>query len=280
MAAKFDKISNNNYQMKKTVFFILSLFSLIAVNAQTADDAINKFIEANGGKERLNSITSLQIQSTLNLEQLGMTINITTIREKDKLFRIQSSVPMGGEEQSYSIINDTAGYLYMPAISGPMGSMDASLTKFTPEEFASQSYQKDCAGFFAPLVDYAAKGSTATLSGTEKINDVVCDKVVLKLKTGQEMTYFIAQTNGQVKRLKLSSGTAMEMMGMSGMMKMMGGGRNNDRKIDIDFEKYKIFDGFPFPTKQTLQLGPMATVVENTSYKVNQPIEAKWYKIK
>ncbi len=268
--------------MKKIVFFIISLFSLIAVRAQTADDAINRFIEANGGKERLNSIMSLQVQSTLNLEQMGMTINITSIKEKNKLFRIQSSVPMGGEEQSYTVINDTAGYSYMPAIQSPMGSMDASLTKLTAEEFAGQGYQKDCAGFFAQLVDYGAKGSTATLSGTEKINDVVCDKVTLKLKTGQEFVYFIAQTNGQVKRLRLSSGTAMEMMGMSGMMKMMGGGgrSGNDRKIDIDFEKYKIFDGFPFPTKQILQLGPMAVVVDNTSFKVNQPIDAKWYKVK
>jgi hypothetical protein len=69
----------------------------------------------------------------------------------------------------------------------------------------------------------------------------------------------------------------MEMMGMSGMMRGMGGNRMGDRKIDIDYEKYKLFDGIPFPTKQSIQLGPMTLVVENTSFILNKPIEAKWY---
>ena len=185
------------------------------------------------------------------------------------------------EGESFTVINDTAGYFYMPAMNSPMGSTEASLTKFTAEEFTKQAYQKDCAGYFAQLVDYAAKGSTATLDGTEKINDVECDKVKLTQKTGQDMVFYIARTNGQVKRLKLSLSTAMEMMGLTGMFKMMGsgGGSRGERKIDMDFEKYKIFDGFPFPTKQTIQLGMGAVVVENTSFKVNQPVDAKWYKV-
>lgn len=266
--------------MKKTVLFLFSILGMLAIQAQTADEVINKFIDANGGKDRLNAISSIQTQSSLVLGQMGMTINITTIKEKNKLFRIQSSTPMG-EGESYTVINDTAGYFYMPAMNSPMGSTEASLTKFTAEEFASQAYQKDCAGYFSQLVDYTTKGSTATLDGTDKINDVECDKVKLKLKSGQEMTYYIAKTNGQVKRVKLPLSIAMEMMGMSGMMRMMGsgGGSRGERKIDMDFEKYKIFDGFPFPTKQTVQMGMGSVVVEHTSFKVNQPVDAKWHKV-
>jgi hypothetical protein len=263
--------------MKKTAFFLFSLIALLSVKAQTADEVINKFIEANGGKERLNAISSIQVQSSLTLQQLGMNISITTIKEKNKLFRIQSSSPMGDGE-SYTVINDTAGFFYMPAMNSPMGSTEASFTRFTTEEFTNQAYQKDCAGYFAQLIDYATKGSTTTLDGTDKVNDVECDKVKLKLKTGQEMTYYIAKTNGQVKRLKLSMAAAMEMMGLTGMLKMMGSSRG-ERKIDMDFEKYKIFDGFPFPTKQTIQLGLGPVVVENTSFKVSQPVDAKWYKV-
>lgn len=267
--------------MKKLVFFIFSIVAFVAVKAQTVDEVIEKFIQANGGKERLNSINSLQVQSSITLEQMGgMVINITNIKEKNKLFRIQSSSPMGGDE-SYTLINDTAGYSFTPAFNSPMGSMEASLTKFTNEELVKQAYQKDCAGYFAQLVDYAAKGNTASLVGKEKVNDVDCDKVSLKLKSGQEMIFFIAETNGQVKRLQVAAGTAMEMLGMSGMMKAFGGGGSrNDRKIDIDFDKYKIFDGFPFPTKQSVQLGPMQLVIENSNFKVNQPIDARWYLLK
>ena len=266
--------------MNKFLSILFLMCCFVAVQAQTADEVINKFIDAHGGKERLNAITSLQVESVLNLEQMGMTINITNIKQKEKLFRIQTSSPMSTEE-SFTILTDTSGYTYTPAINSPMGNMDASLTKFTDQELINQAYQKDCAGYFAQLVDYAIKGSTATLIGAEKANDVLCDKIQLKLKTGQEMVYFIAQTNGQVKRIQVQASIAMEMMGMGSMMKAFGGGqRMGDRKIDIQYEKYKIFDGYPFPTKQSVSLGPMQVVVENTSFKVNQPIDAKWFLVK
>ena len=268
--------------MKKSLFFIFTICSCIVAKSQTADSVINRFIEANGGKERLNSINTLQLQSVLNMEQMGMSINITSVKQKNKLFRIQSSNPMASED-SYTCITDTAGYSYTPAINSPMGSIDAALTKFTAEELAEQQYQTDCSGFFAQLVDYAEKGCTATFTGTEKVADIVCDKVKLKTKFGQEMVYFISQLNGQVRRVQVSAPVAMEMMGLSSMMKAFGGGgagRMGDRKLDIDYEKYKLFDGFPFPTRQSISLGPMQVVIENSGFKVNQTIDPKWYKVK
>jgi len=268
--------------MKKSLFFIFTICSFVVAKSQTADSVINRFIEANGGKERLNSINTLQVQSVLNMEQMGMSINITSIKQKNKLFRIQSSNPMASED-SYTCITDTAGYSYTPAINSPMGSIDAALTKFTAEELAEQQYQTDCSGFFAQLVDYAEKGCTATFTGTEKVADIVCDKVKLKTKFGQEMVYFISQLNGQVRRVQVSAPVAMEMMGLSSMMKAFGGGgagRMGDRKLDIDYEKYKLFDGFPFPTRQSISLGPMQVVIENSGFQVNQTIDPKWYKVK
>jgi hypothetical protein len=273
--------------MKKLFFFFTTVlsFSLLHAQTQTADDVINRFTDANGGKDRLAAITTLQVQSSLSFGP--MAAPVTIIKEKDKLFRIQSGSPMGGGD-SFTILTDTAGYAYTPSMPGMPGSgfngMDATLIKFTPEELAAQQYQKDCAGYFAALVDYAAKGSTAELvPGTEKVNGVDCDKVKLKLKSGQELLFFIATGSGQVRRMRVTALTAFEMLGMSGILKMMGGGRASssaDRKVDIDFDKYKIFDGFPFPTKQNITLGAMDIEIENTSFKVNQVIDPKWYAIK
>lgn len=262
--------------MKKLPLFIFSILIATISMAQTVEEVIGRFIDGNGGKEKLTSITSLQVESVLNLEQMGLTVNITNIKEHKKLFRIQSSSSMS-EGSSFTVVTDTAGYTYSPAINSPMGSMEASLTKLTSEEMNKMSYQKDCEGYFAQLVDYEAKGSTAVLAGKDKINNVSCDKVKLTLKTGQEMMYYISEGNGQIKRVQVAAPVAMEMMGMSGMMRGMGGNRMGDRKIDIDYEKYKLFDGIPFPTKQSIQLGPMTLVVENTSFILNKPIEAKWY---
>lgn len=266
--------------MKKLLLIVFSFLSIASIQAQTVEEVINRFIESNGGKEKLSSINSIQVQSTLNLEQMGMTINITNIKEKNKLFRIQSSSPMGSEE-SFTVVTDTAGYSFTPAINSPMGSMEASLTKFTAEELAAIFYQKECDGYFAQLVDYQAKGSKAELVGSDKVNGTECDKVKITLKTGQSMVFFISKANGQVRRLQVAAPIAFEIMGMSGMMKAFGGAsRMGERKIDIDYEKYKIFDGILFPTKQSIQFGPMALVVENTSFKINQPIDPKWYLVK
>lgn len=270
--------------MKKLFFAVFLSFSVFALNAQTVDEVINRFIEANGGLSKLTSINSLQIESSMNIEQMGSTINVLTIKEKNKLFRIQSSSPMSSEE-SFTVITDTAGYTFVSAMNSPMGSMDASLTKFKEDELEASSYQKDCEGLFAPLVNYAAKGHTATLDGTEKINGIECDKVNLKLKSGQEMTFYISKANAQVRRLQVSAPIALDMMGMSAMRRSFGGGgerssRMANRKIDIDYEKYKLFNGIPFPTKQSVSLGMMQLQLDNLSIKVNEPINARWYQVK
>lgn len=269
--------------MKKLFLAVFLSFSVFYINAQTADEIIGKFVEANGGLEKLSSIHSLQVESTMNIEQMGSTITIVTLKEKNKLFRIQSSSPMSNEE-SFTVITDTAGYTFIPAMNSPMGSMDASLTKFNNEEFIASAYQKDCEGLFAPLVNYVSKGHTATYEGSEKVNGVECDKINLKLKTGQEMIFFISKTNSQVRRLQVAAPIALDMMGMSAMRRAFGGGERSNkmasRKIDIDYEKYKLFNGIPLPTKQTVQLGMMQMQLDNISFKINEPINARWYMVK
>ncbi len=254
------------------------LFCTATTQAQTLEEVVNRFIEASGGMERLKAIKSLQVESTLNMAQFGSQPEMHVIRVKDSLFRIQSGSPMGGDD-SYTLINDTVGYVFIPTMRGPGGGMEASLTRMTPEEVAAQQYQKDCSGYFGPLVDYQTKGHTAVLSGKQKVGDVECDKVTLTLKTGQEFTYFIAP-NGQVKRVQMPALVALETMGMSGMAKMFGNNkRDAGRKIEINYEKYKIFDGYPMPTKQTISLGMMNIEINNYNISINKPVDPKYLKV-
>ena len=279
LTAKFDKSFDINYKnMKKALYLLALLFSGIVTQAQTVEEVVNRFIEASGGLERLKAINSIQIESTLNMAQFGTQPEIHVIRVKDRFFRIQSGSPMGGDD-SYTLINDTVGYVFTPAMRGPGGGMEASLTKMTQEEVAAQAYQKDSHGYFGPLVDYAAKGHTAVLSGKQKIGDYECDKVTLTLKTGQEFTYFIAP-NGQIKRVQMPALVALESMGMSTMAKMFANRkRDADRKIEINYDKYKIFEGYPMPTKQTVSLGMFSIEINHYAFSFNQPVDAKWAKV-
>jgi hypothetical protein len=72
--------------MKKLPLFIFSILIATISMAQTVEEVIGRFIDGNGGKEKLTSITSLQVESVLNLEQMGLTVNITNIKEHKKLF--------------------------------------------------------------------------------------------------------------------------------------------------------------------------------------------------
>lgn len=270
--------------MKKIAFIIFCVvLSLQLATAQHVDSVLQKFYDANGGLERLKSITTMQITSVINLEQFGASINLNTLREKNKLYRMQSNSPMS-ESESYTVLFDTAGYMFTPAMHGPMGDVDAALTKMSEEDFKMQSYQKDCEGFFSPLVDYQQKGSKAELIGNENINGAECSKVKITTANMQEMIFYISNVTGQVKRMQLSARVALQMVGMGSMMRMMGGNRENskaaNRKFDVDFEKYKLFSGIPFPTKISVQMGMRSVVLENTNVLLNQPIAKKWYELK
>lgn len=270
--------------MKKVLtIFLFIAFATVKLNAQTisVDSVINMFIDANGGLEKLSSINTMQINSTINLEQMGLSINLTTVREKNKLYRIQSTSPMG-EGESYTALFDTVGYTYTPAMrGGPMGESEATLAKMSDEEFKMQTYQKDCEGFFSPLVNYKAKGSKAELLGTESVNNNNCYKVKITLSNAQEIIFFISEATGQVRRMNLTARLALQMVGMGGMMRMMGGGnqKSANRKFDVDFEKYKLFAGIPFPTKISVQLGMRSMQMDNTSIQINQPVNPKYYQL-
>jgi hypothetical protein len=265
--------------MKKVFAVLVSFCFTISLQAQAVDSVINLFVEANGGKEKLNAINTLQMQSTLNLQPMGLSTTVTTVREKNKLFRIQTPVPMGGGD-SYTLITDTIGYSYLPPMRMGDNGFEGQKTQITGDNLIKQQYLTDCAGLFAQLVDYTAKGHMAELAGTEKVNGKDCDKIKLKLKTGQELLYFIDKNNGQVKRMQLPIPVALEIVGMGGMMSMMGGARNYaNQKIDIYFSDYRLFGDLPFPSKQKFDLGMMSVEFENTSITINKPIEEKWYKV-
>jgi hypothetical protein len=58
-------------------------------------------------------------------------------------------------------------------------------------------------------------------------------------------------------------------------MRGMGGNRMGDRKIDIDYEKYKLFDGILFLQNRAFNYADFSC--RKYFFILNKPIEAKWY---
>jgi hypothetical protein len=268
-------------------------------SAQTIEEVMTKFEEANGGKNKLKAIKTLQMESVMKMNMMGQSfdISLNSIRERGKLYRRQMGGIMG-MGNSWTMVTDTAGYVYVPAMPnfggggpgfGGGGQRDGNaqfgsgngggVTKMTEDDLRKQQYEMDCAGSFPMLVDYTKKGYTAELLGTAKVNKEECYKVKLTMKDGLTGTFYINKNNFLVQQVEAADEMAAALSGFGSIMRMMGGGRRS-LKVTIQYSDYKEVAGIQFPMKQIISLGPVETVIEHLDIKLNEPIDEVWYKVK
>ncbi len=284
--------------MKKIIGSLFLLIGVIGVQAQTADEILAKYEMAVGGREKLEAIRYLEVNSNVKLGVMGQSIELplTLVREKGKLFRRQIGGIMGMGD-SYTMVTDTSGCIYIPAQRGFGGggggregggfggggglpSVAPTITPLKPEEVIAQQYELDCAGAFGELVNYTAKGHTAQLVGTEKVSKVPCYKIKMTLKTGQVVTYYIDIQTSLVKQVEAIGEMALNLTGFGPMMKAYGSRVGKETKASMLIKEYKEFKGIQYPVKFILSFGPVESEVENTSVKINEGLEEKWYHVK
>lgn len=280
--------------MKKIIGCLFLVMTVMGTQAQSADEILAKYEAAAGGREKLEGVKTLEVISTLKMPFGGQSLDIplTLVREKGKLFRRQIGGIMGMGE-SYTIITDTSGYIYIPPVRGfgggggggrgdgggfgGMQTNEPTITKIKAEEVTAQQYELDCAGAFGELVNYAAKGHTAELQGTQKVNKVVCHKVKMHLKTGQSVTYYIDSETFLVKQVEATGDMAANLTGFGPMMKAFGREVNKNTKAVMTIKEYQDYKGIKYPSKFTLTLGAIESDVENTSVNINEGLLEKWY---
>lgn len=163
--------------MKKAFLFLAFCGALVAAQAQTADEVVNKHITALGGKEKLATLKTLVREGALNYN--GMDIPITLYSEQDKGFKMVIDV-MG--TKGYQILTPTEGWSFMP-FQG-----QSSVEKMKEEELKKGQDDIDLQG---ELVDYAAKGHKVEFLGKEKQDGVEVYKLKLTPKVGVEKTMYI-----------------------------------------------------------------------------------------
>ncbi len=280
--------------MKKSIAGLFLLLFSLTTQAQTVEDIIAKYEAAEGGREKLEAIKNLEVISSLKMGIMGQTLDlpVTLVRDKGKLYRKQIGGIMGMGE-SYTMITDTAGYVYIPAMRGFGGrggdggfggpgeqGTQASIIKISSEDLALQQYELDCDGPFAALVNYTAKGHKAELMGTSKVNRVPCYKIKLTLNSGQTVFYYIDTETFLVKQMEATGEMAINLTGFGSMMKAFGRNPDKNTKATVLVKEYQEFNGIKYPVKTVLSLGPVESEVENTTVKINEGIEEKWYIVK
>lgn len=196
--------------------FILSLVFAQFAQAQTADDVVNKYIDALGGKEKLASLKSVRLSGNMSIQGNDIAITVTKLHMKG--MRMDISV-MGTE--NYQIITPGKGVSFMP-VQGM-----ASPTDMPEEQAKAAQSQLDVQ---SALLDYKEKGTAVEFLGAEG-NDF---KLKVTFKTGVSTTYFIGKTDYRLNKT-VSKRTI----------------NGEEMEIENTYTNYKQVDGFWFAFTST-----------------------------
>ena len=145
--------------------------------AQTADEVLQKHIEAIGGAKNWDYIKTVKL--TGGMSQGGMDISMVQTIVNDKGMRTDITA-MG--QSGYMIITPTSGWMYMPF---------AGQTKPEPIPAEQLKMQKDKLNFKSQqLVDKSLIAKTM-LEGKDTINSISCHKLKVTNKDGSDQTCYI-----------------------------------------------------------------------------------------
>lgn len=155
--------------MKKILTAIMLVVSAtFTVQAQTADEVIDKYFEVVGGKAAMKSLKNLKMTATLKTQ--GMELPATMLSTVDGKMKMAISF------QGMSIVQ--------PAFDGNIGWQTNMMT-MQPEKMDDQTNKltKDQAADFPDaFLGYQEKGYTVALEGEETVDGVAAHKIKLTKK--------------------------------------------------------------------------------------------------
>jgi outer membrane lipoprotein-sorting protein len=206
-------------EMRKffALFVMCTLSFCTMAFAQTADELINKNIQAHGGLEKLKAIKSVKMTGKMSMEG-GLEAPFTFQKKRPDKIRIEFTIQGLTGIQAY---DGATAWQLMPFT----GSKDPQKM---PEDDKKDIIEQ--ADFDGPLVDYKAKGNSVEYVGKEDVEGTETHKLKLTLK------------NGDVRYLFLDPETGLEMKATA-MIKREG----VEATVESFFGDYKEVSGVIFP---------------------------------
>lgn len=210
---------------KFLTLLVIGLSFAKALSAQTADDIINKHIEARGGLAKLKALESIVMTGSLN--QNGTDVTMKFVVAQNKGARVEYSV-MG--QTGYSIVTPAAGWNMNPF----MGATEP--TALTPDQLKESQTQLDIQG---PFVDYKTKGNKIEYLGKETVDGKECFKIKLTRASGKTSTYYFDNSYNNVRNI-------ITVTGQDG----------NDQELTTDYSDFrKTPEGYTFAFKRSVPQG-------------------------
>lgn len=183
--------------MKRLLFSFLLLSACFSSFSQTADEVINKHIEAIGGAEAWKKVNSLKMEGTMQVQGAEVAVTQTVLHNKGSRQDI-SIMGMTG----YLIVTPTQGWNYMP-FQGQQAP-----EAMTAEDLTESQEQMDAQG---SLINYAAKGHSVEYLGKDDVDGTECYKLKVNKKSGSpETMYFEIKTNYLIKSVAVRKANGQE----------------------------------------------------------------------
>ena len=238
--------------MRYAVILLLAVSRLgLAAYGQTADELIQKNIEAKGGMEKIKAIKSMRVTGKLTGGG-GFTAVTGQDNLRPNLVRTTFSLQGMTQVQAY---DGTHGWQIQPF----GGHKDPEL--MGEDDVRDLLFDAD---FDGPLVDYKEKGNTVEFLG----HDVVDGDDALRLK--------VTQKDGDIIYYYLDPDTYLEIR-----KEIQEFIRGSVRETVIELGSYKPVGGvmFPFSISQGAKSNPGAQTVTVEKLEVNVPIEASEFAV-
>ncbi|MCW3126632.1 MAG: conserved hypothetical signal peptide protein [Bacteroidetes bacterium] len=164
----------------KGLLTLTMLLACMIVQAQTADDIINKHFDATGGKEKWARVNTIRCTGNYVMGP-GMLAPVQKVETNKPSISFYSDFSWQGMTAKNAMRADS-GWNYNPF--GGKRETDP----MSPNELRSAKLDADPQGL---LFDYKAKGYTVEYLGTEDMDGSDVHKVRLTTKDGDMMYYYI-----------------------------------------------------------------------------------------
>ena len=214
--------------MKKIICLVsLAFFSAFSVQlkAQSAEEIVNKHIDAIGGKEKIKSIKAIKMTGKLNGQ--GMEIPFTQIM-KFPAQKMEMTIQGMSMVQAY---DGKTGW-YIQPFQG-----DLSAHKMNEEQVKEMDDQKDAGG---DLFEYAQKGNKIELLGKDDMDGTEVFKLKLTKKDGDVDTYYFDSQSYMI--IKVTSKVKVQ---------------DKEMEQETEFSNYKTVDGYTFAHSINSGMGEM-----------------------
>lgn len=260
--------------MKKVAISLICATPLFAI-AQTADEIIDKYTLARGGKEKLAAVQSVYMEGSR--EMMGNEVTVRVMKVQGKLSRTEFD--MAGAT-GFFLVTDQEAWNFIPMRAQTANQLPAEAVKNMQGEL-------DIVG---PLFDYAAKGHKVELVKKDTLDGKLCYKIKLTPANGRDINYWIDATSYLLVQSSTKGGGGM--MGGGRRTNTGGGGApagnaTEGEKREIPetitvYNDYKAVDGVLIPhnieIKSANGQGRGGGGTTFDKIELNKSIDAKYFK--